>query len=135
MPAAIVHFEIHASDVLRAKKFYETVFDWRIEQWGDQEYWAVYTGRSEYSEGSGSVGMDGGLLPRKGNPPAENAGANAFLCTVEVENIDYAMHQIEDAGGKIVLGKKPIVGVGWQAFCEDTEGNVFGIMQEDPTAA
>lgn len=135
MSAAVVHFEIHASDVARAKTFYETVFGWRIEQWGNQQYWAVYTGRSEYSEGGGSVGIDGGLLPRTGNPPAVDAGANAFLCTIEVENADYTMHQVEQAGGKIVLGKKAITGLGWQAFCEDTEGNVFGIMQEDPAAA
>jgi predicted enzyme related to lactoylglutathione lyase len=29
----------------------------------------------------------------------------------------------------------PIPGVGWLAYCKDTEGNVFGIMQDDPQAA
>ena len=28
----------------------------------------------------------------------------------------------------------PVPGVGWLAYCKDTEGNVFGMMQTDPTA-
>jgi hypothetical protein len=30
--------------------------------------------------------------------------------------------------------KTTIPGVGYHAYCQDTEGNVFGIMQDDPSA-
>ena len=32
------------------------------------------------------------------------------------------------------LPKMPIPGVGWLAYLKDTEGNVFGLMQSDPSA-
>jgi len=28
----------------------------------------------------------------------------------------------------------PIKSVGWLAYCKDTEGNIFGMMQEDKNA-
>src|ERR1044072_5846453 len=39
-----VHFEIHATDPQAAVTFYEQVFGWKIEQWGDQPYWLITTG-------------------------------------------------------------------------------------------
>ena len=38
------------------------------------------------------------------------------------------------AGGTIALPKMPIPGMGWLAYCKDTEGNIFGMMQSDPNA-
>ena len=38
-------------------------------------------------------------------------------------------------GGTVALAKMPIPGVGWLAYCKDTEGNIFGMMQPDPKAA
>jgi len=43
--------------------------------------------------------------------------------------------KIVDAGGKVVRAKTAIPGIGWFAYCVDTEGNVFGIMQSDPKAS
>jgi hypothetical protein len=28
----------------------------------------------------------------------------------------------------------PIPGIGWLAYCKDTEGHIFGIMHPDPAA-
>jgi hypothetical protein len=28
----------------------------------------------------------------------------------------------------------PVPGVGWLAYCKDTEGNIFGMMQADKSA-
>ena len=30
-----VHFEIHATDTDAVRAFYESVFGWRFQQWGD----------------------------------------------------------------------------------------------------
>lgn len=32
------------------------------------------------------------------------------------------------------MPKTAIPGIGYHAYCQDTEGNVFGIMEEDPSA-
>ena len=66
--ATVVHFEIPADDVARARKFYGELFGWKIEKFsGDtpMEYWMINTGREE-----GQMGVDGGMLKRAG-PAAE----------------------------------------------------------------
>jgi len=132
MASAIVHFEIHVSDIEQASKFYTEVFDWRIEQWGDAPYWVIYTGRSQYPDGS-AIGMDGGMLKRVSEEPVGKAEANAFVCTIEVEDIETMTQKIVSAGGKVAVPKKAIGDMGWQAFCKDPDGNIFGLMQNKPT--
>jgi predicted enzyme related to lactoylglutathione lyase len=39
-----------------------------------------------------------------------------------------------DNGAQIALPKMAIPGVGWLVYCKDTEGNIFGMMQNDPSA-
>ena len=39
------------------------------------------------------------------------------------------------AGGTVAVPKMPIPTMGWLAYCKDTEGNIFGMMQMDPAAA
>jgi len=41
---------------------------------------------------------------------------------------------VTKAGGKLVMPKTPIPGVGYFAYCEDPEGNLFGVMQADAGA-
>ena len=48
--------------------------------------------------------------------------------------VDEALAKIEANGGKILRPKGAVPGVGWLAYCQDTEGNTFGLMQRDPTA-
>ena len=123
-----VHFEIHAQDPQRALRFYETVFGWTATRWGEQEYWLLRTGEP------GSPGIDGGLLPRRGPPPAAAQPVNAFPCTVDVPDLDAWLGKVAAAGGTVVVPKMAIPTVGWLAYCHDTEGNVVGLMQADPAA-
>lgn len=124
----VVHFEIHAGDVERAAGFYRTVFGWTITRWGEQPYWLVKTGEAS------DKGIDGGLLPRRGPRPDEGAPVNAFACTVEVDDLDACLARATANGGTIALPRMPIPGVGWLAYCKDTEGNIVGIMQPDANA-
>jgi predicted enzyme related to lactoylglutathione lyase len=39
------------------------------------------------------------------------------------------------AGGVVAVPKMPIPTMGWLAYCKDTEGNLFGMMQMDANAA
>ncbi|MFQ6133586.1 MAG: hypothetical protein ACE5R4_16215 [Armatimonadota bacterium] len=44
------------------------------------------------------------------------------------------MAKVEQSGGEVLAPKMAIPGVGYHTYCKDTEGNVFGIMQDDPSA-
>jgi predicted enzyme related to lactoylglutathione lyase len=52
-----------------------------------------------------------------------------------VAALDDQLAKVLSLGGSIALPKQPIPGVGWLAYAKDTEGNVFGLMQNDPEAA
>jgi hypothetical protein len=59
---------------------------------------------------------------------------NAFVCTMDVADLDAAMRKVGDLGTKIVVPKMAIPAVGWLAYADDTEGNIFGMMQVDAQA-
>jgi len=124
-----IHFEIHADNTDRAIAFYSRLFGWQFSQWVGQPYWLVKTGEP------GTPGINGGLLPRRGPGPAELAAVNAFVCTIDVPDLDGMVARAVEAGGAIALPKMPIPTMGWLAYCKDTEGNIFGMMQMDPKAA
>ena len=73
-------------------------------------------------------------MPRRGPAPVEGQAVNAFVCTVDVSNINQFLTKVGAAGGTIALPKMPVPGVGWLAYAKDTEGNIFGMMQNDPNA-
>ncbi|MGH3625591.1 MAG: VOC family protein [Sciscionella sp.] len=122
-----VHFEIHASAPQRAIAFYQTVFGWKFEQWEDRAYWLIATGEGP--------GIDGGLVPRQGPEPEMDEPLAAFPVTMSVADIDEMLAKVVIADGIVVVGKNAVPGVGWLAYCKDTEGNVFGLMQTDPDAS
>jgi predicted enzyme related to lactoylglutathione lyase len=125
----VVHFEIHADDVARAKRFYEDVFGWKIEKWeGPIEYWNITTGKED------EPGIDGGLMKRQDKTPGEEAAISTYICTMDVPDIDEYLYRIKQHGGKVAMEKSSIPGVGWLARCFDTEKNMFGIMQSDMSA-
>ena len=126
----VVHFEIQADDPARAKAFYEKVFGWELTQWGEQKYWMVNAGAPEWGSGKAGGGINGGLYPRKGKAPIGNA-SNAYICTVQVDSIDEILAKVKANGGQQTSEKNNIPGVGMNAMCLDTEGNIFGLLQPE----
>ncbi len=124
-----IHFEIHAENAQRAIEFYTKMFAWEFSQWGTEPYWLVKTGEK------GTPGIDGGLMPRRGPGPADMAAVNAFVCTVDVADLDAMVKKLTESGGTVALPRMPIPTVGWLAYGKDTEGNLFGMMQMDAQAA
>lgn len=123
----VIHFEIHAADPERAIQFYSTVLGWHFTKWdGPMPYWLITTGPDS------QPGINGGLVPRRG--AIDGQAVIAFVCTVDVPDLDNFTAKALNAGGTIALPKMPIPGVGWLAYCKDTEGNIFGMMQSDPAA-
>lgn len=128
MSSRVVHFEIHAENPARASQFYSSVFGWGIQKMGDLDYWLITTGEP------GRPGIDGGLFPRRGPAPIDPNPISAFVCSVDVENIDAALGMVVTAGGTVVVPKRAFPGIGWSAYCKDTEGNIFGVSQNDVNA-
>ncbi len=126
----VVHFEIQAEDMERAMKFYKDVFGWGFQQWGEQKYWMIMTADKESKE----PGINGGLLPRPSTTPPHECGANAFVCTVQVESFDETAKKIATAGGMVAMPKFALPGMAWQGYFLDTEGNTFGLHQPDEHA-
>lgn len=123
----VVHFEIHAGDPDRAVNFYQALFGWTFQKWeGPMDYWLITTGPNE------QPGINGGLVRHQGE--IDGQAVIAYVCTVDVENLDASVQTALDNGGQIALPKMPIPGMGWLAYCKDTEGNIFGMMQGDPNA-
>jgi predicted enzyme related to lactoylglutathione lyase len=125
----IVHFEIHAADPERAVRFYRELFGWEISKWeGPEDYWLISTGPAA------KPGINGGLLRRRGQAPADGQPVNAFVCTVSVEDVKAMLQRVTAAGGVTALPTMPVPGIGWLAYVKDTEGNLFGMLQPDPQA-
>jgi len=116
----IVHFDIAADDPDRAKKFYEALFDWKVENPpGMTDYYFVET---EDLNGRGGVG---GGLGKRGNPEQR------ITAYIGVNSIDAYSTKVKKLGGKIIQPKMSVPGWGYLAICSDTENNVFGLWQED----
>lgn len=132
-----MHFEIHATDPDAVRAFYEAVFGWRFQQWGDVPYWFVSTGDGDPMSGapSSQPGIDGGLVPRRGDRPADGQAVNAFVLTVDVPDCAAYIEKAVAAGATIALPLAATPGVGWLAYVKDPDGNLLGLMQADPTAA
>lgn len=123
-----VHFEIHAGDPERAEQFYGALFGWKFQKMdlGPRPYWMVVTGDDD------APGINGGMMPRQGEIDGE--AVIAWVCTVEVENVDTMVAQAQDLGGQQVVPKMAVEGMGWVAYCKDTEGNIFGMWEQDEAA-
>ena len=124
----VVHFEIHADDPQRAANFYRHVFDWQINKWeGPEDYWLITTGVDS------EPGINGAILKRR--QPVNGDAVTAFVCTIDVSSVDDTIATITSQGGTIALPKMAVPKIGWLAYAKDTEGNIFGVMQSDRSAA
>ena len=109
-----VHFEIHADDLDRAQAFYEGLFRWRFQPWGEEGYRLITTGEDP------TPGIYGGMVRRIGRRPDPNDPVKGSVFTVDV--------------AVVAMPKMAVPTMGWLAYVVDTEGNIFGMMQMDTEA-
>jgi|SRR6476620_4680496 len=127
----IVHFEIPADDIERAKKFYTDLFGWKIEKWpgteGDgssnMEYLIIST-----TDDKGDKALVGGGLMKREDPQQK------ITNFIDVTSIDEYSSKIEKLGGNVIVSKKAVPGMGYFAICRDTEKNNFGIWESNDSA-
>jgi predicted enzyme related to lactoylglutathione lyase len=136
----IVHFEIPADDVERAKKFYTDLFGWKIEKWPgmnssdssssssssspsyDMEYWKITT-----TDEKGNKALGGGMMKRQ-MPQQPN------INYIDVKSVDEYSSKVEKIGGKVVVPKRAVPEMGYFAVCLDTENNSFAIWESSESA-
>lgn len=118
----IVHFDVPAEDVERAKIFYSALLGWKYESYPEMQYNLITTTNLD-----GTPGVGGGMGKRM--EPSQR-----MLNYFGVSSIDAAMNQVKTLGGKVLTEKMAVPGMGFLATCMDTEGNTFGLWQEDPQA-
>lgn len=113
-------FEIYVQDVGRAKTFYETVLQGKLERLPNSEMelemWAFPM------ESSGS-GAGGALVKMKGVPSGGNSTLVYFMC----DDCAVEAARVEGNGGRIDRPKMSIGQYGFIALAVDTEGNMFGL--------
>ena len=119
----VVHFEIPAEDPENVARFYSEVFNWKIEKWeGPVDYWLITTGEEN------EPGINGAIMKKEGPQ-------SSVTNMIEVSSIDATVAKVTASGGKILIPKMPVPGVGYAAYFRDKEGNIFGLMQSDTSAA
>ena len=122
MKHTIVHFEIPADDVERAKKFYSELFGWEFSTPpGFDEYWVFDTGDPEQDAG-------GGLMARQ-------APGQGIVHYIQVESVAGYVTKVQALGGQVIFPRSPVPGMGWFAQFLDTEGNCFAVWESDRSAA
>jgi len=131
----VVHFEIHASDVEKLKKFYSDVFGWEMQQMGTEygNYVVVVTGPGpdKPDELPKNPGINGGMMMRNAPKAPGGVGPNAFVCIVGVDNIDMYIEKAKKAGGTMHMEKMDVPNVGQLAYFADPDGNLFGMIQPE----
>jgi uncharacterized protein len=119
----VVHFEIPADNVERANKFYNENFDWKITPVPEMKYTLLGTVEVDQNNMPKECGaINGGLMER-------SFGIKSPVITINVDNIDASIEKIQKTGGKIVQGKMEVQNIGFIAYFQDTEGNIWGLIQ------
>lgn len=119
------HFQIPVDDVERAKRFYQGIFGWEIDEIPGMNYHTATTVPCD-EKGQPKVpwGINGGFFQRGTH------GQEGISIVINVPSIDEHLGRIEKAGGKVLVSKSPVGDFGSYAQIADTEGNVIGIWQD-----
>jgi uncharacterized protein len=125
----VVHFEIPADDLDRAKNFYGSVFGWELQTMpmNEGEYTSVKTTdvdeQTQLPTEPGAI--NGGMFVR-------DERVTSPVITIDVDGIDDSLKQIEAEGGSTVTPRTAIPGMGAFAYFKDPEGNVLGLWETTP---
>jgi hypothetical protein len=124
-----VHFEIPTGDKERANTFYQSAFGWNLIPMQGMDYTSAITTPSDEHTGMPSApgAINGALFPRTDS-------LKTPIVTIDVEDVDAALGQVEAAGGSVAQAKAAVPGLGWYAYFTDTEGNIMGLWQTDSAA-
>jgi predicted enzyme related to lactoylglutathione lyase len=123
MTNSVVHFEIPADDVERAKAFYGSAFGWTLTSMPGMGYTLVGTSPTDDQGRPSEPGaINGGMFARQPDIATP-------VITIQVDDLDAALAMVEQLGGAVVRRKTPVGDMGFAGYFTDTEGNVLGLWQ------
>jgi len=108
----IVHVEFSSKDRQKDGKFYSELFGWKMTHMEEMGY-TMFDPGSE---------LGGGLAPIGDNMPA-----GSTMVHVETEDIEATLAKVASLGGKQLVPKTEIPGMGWFALFVDLSGNTVGL--------
>jgi uncharacterized protein len=123
-PNPIVWCEIYVQDMDRAKRFYESVFEVKLEKLESPEIemWA-------FPMTMDAVGTSGALVKMDGVTSGGSGTIPYFHC----DEVAVESERVVSAGGQVHKSKMSIGQYGFMALVVDTEGNMIGLHMP-PTA-
>ena len=120
------HFEIHATDVERAKEFYSGLFGWKFApmQGAEEiEYHLI-----EGNDIGLNKGVSSGIMRRMGEAPIQGSPVRGGTMTFEVADCDERYEWALANGGAEALPPMDYPGIGRAAYVEDGQGNIVGMI-------
>lgn len=112
-------FEIPATDISRAKKFYEAIFEIKME---DMEMPGMKYAMFPFDPSKAKVA--GGLAQSPMHTPSLIGPIIYLNANPDLQNV---LDRVENAGGKVTMPKTSIGQNGFMAFFNDTEGNIMAL--------
>ena len=122
MAGRVVHFEIPYDDGDRARSFYGKAFGWQIQDMPDMGYTLVMSGPSGEQGPTEPGFINGGMMQREDPFMAPNL-------VIDVDNLEFALKAVNEAGGKTVSERQAVGDMGFTAYFKDTEGNLVGLWE------
>src|SRR6266542_6110199 len=116
MSTHVSHCAINADDVEASLGFYRAVFGWQFEPWGPPGFFRMETG-------------DGPVVALQQRRDLGGVRMTGFECTVAVPDVGAVAAAVVANGGRLLMERTTIPGVGDLIFFEDPAGNAAGAMQ------
>ncbi len=114
MANPFVHVELLTDDPAKSKKFYNSLFDWKLEDMPGMDYTMIGVG-----EGTG-----GGIMknPVPGLP-------SHWMAYVLVADVKASTKKAESLGAKVVKEVTEVPDYGWFSVITDPTGAALGLWQ------
>ena len=112
------HLEIAVSDPNTAAEFYSKVFGWKIEVAESMNY-------VQFAAEEGGIG---GAFTEV----SENNPAGTVLAYVTTDDIEVSLGKVEANGGKTIMPKTEIPGIGWFGVFADATGGTLALYTSNP---
>lgn len=120
---SVNHFEIPADDVDRARKFYESVFNWKTQSMEGMDYiFATSVKVDEDGNFSKPGAINGGIMKRE-------KPFSGPTIAITVDNIEETLEKVHEKGGEVIINKQAVGDMGFIAYFKDTENNLIGMWE------
>ncbi len=114
-----VYCELYTSDLDKAKKFYSSLFNWKMND--------MTMPMGDYTMLDVGEGTGGGMMknPMPGAP-------SMWMAYVQVDNLDAATKKAEQFGAKVMKGRTEAGDFGWFTMITDPTGALLALWEPKP---